>query len=187
MPHVGLLAVDWVRTHRFQSVLLAIGTLLPLGANVLNELAKAWTAVVAWLPRNPTLPAFGLTATFLGWAVLRYRLLDPRPVAREMLFESMPDPVVVLNEAGVIVDANQAAETVLGEPDRPILGRTIGHVSLRPPRARRWASVGRTCPQVVTLAEVLPPRNGIKPRGEPAKTCIRLHQPAVRPRGGGDD
>jgi PAS domain S-box-containing protein len=35
----------------------------------------------------------------------------------------MPDPVVVLNDAGVIVDANQAAETVLGEPDRPILGR----------------------------------------------------------------
>ncbi len=75
------------------------------------------------MPLNPTLPAFGLTATFLGWAVLRYRLLDPRPVARDMLFESMPDPVVVLNEAGVIVDANGAAEAVLAEADRPILGR----------------------------------------------------------------
>jgi diguanylate cyclase (GGDEF)-like protein/PAS domain S-box-containing protein len=120
---VGLLVRDWLRTHRFQSVLLAVGTLLPLGANILNEFAKAWPSVAAWLPLNPTLPAFGLTATFLGWAVLRYRLLDPRPVARDMLFESMPDPVVVLNEAGVVVDANGAAEAVLGEADRPILGR----------------------------------------------------------------
>jgi diguanylate cyclase (GGDEF)-like protein/PAS domain S-box-containing protein len=120
---VGLLLRDWLRTHRFQSVLLALGTLLPLFANVLNEFAKAWPGVAAWLPLNPTLPAFGVTATFLGWAVLRYRLLDPRPVARDMLFESMPDPVVVLNDAGIIVDANRAAETVLGEPDRPILGR----------------------------------------------------------------
>ena len=123
---VALLAWDWRRTRRVQSVLLAAGTLLPLGANVLNEFAKAWSSVAAWLPLNPTLPAFGLTATFLGWAVLGYRLLDPRPVALDMLFQSMPDPVVVLNEAGVVVDANQAAEDVIGEPDRPLVGRRWG-------------------------------------------------------------
>jgi diguanylate cyclase (GGDEF)-like protein len=50
-------------------------------------------------------------------------MLDPRPVALDMLFQSMPDPVVVLNDAGRIVDANRAAEQVIGEPDRRLLGR----------------------------------------------------------------
>lgn len=120
---VALLAWDWRRTRRVQSVLLAAGTLLPLGANVLNEFAKAWPPIAARLPLNPTLPAFGLTATFLGWAVLRYRLLDPRPVALDMLFESMPDPVMVLNDAGLVVDANQAATDVLGGAERRLAGR----------------------------------------------------------------
>ncbi len=118
-----LLAGDWLASRRAQSGMLAVGTVLPWAANILNEIAKASPAVAAWLPVNPTLPGFGLSATLIGYAVLRYRMLDARPVALDMLFQSMPDPVVVLNEAGIVVDANQAAEAVIGEPDRRILGR----------------------------------------------------------------
>jgi PAS domain-containing protein len=121
-----LLLVDWRRSRRAQSGLLAFGTLLPWVANIANEIGKASPLAAAWLPVNPTLPGFGLSATVIGYAVLRYRMLDTRPVALDMLFQSMPDPVVVLNEAGVVVDANQAAEDVIGEPDRPIVGRRWG-------------------------------------------------------------
>ena len=53
---------------------------------------------------------------------MRYRLLDPRPVARDALFESMPDVVFVLNERGVIVDANHAAMAMLSQTRRELLG-----------------------------------------------------------------
>jgi diguanylate cyclase (GGDEF)-like protein/PAS domain S-box-containing protein len=118
-----LLFADWRRTRRAQSGLLAAGSLLPWAANVLNEVGKASPAVAAWLPVNPTLPGFGLSATFIGYAVMRYRLLDPRPVARDMLFESMPDLVVVLNESALVVDANQAALEVFGGSDGRLAGR----------------------------------------------------------------
>ncbi|MEZ5286888.1 MAG: phytase [Vicinamibacterales bacterium] len=109
------------------------GSLLPFAANVLNEVAKASPAAAAWLPLNPTLPGFAASATFLGWAVMRYRLLDARPVALGCCSESLPDPVIVLNESGVVVDANQSADTVLGSPGRAL----VGQPRTRPSGARR--------------------------------------------------
>ena len=53
---------------------------------------------------------------------MRYRLLDPRPVAREALFESMPEVVLVLNENDVVVDVNRAACAMLDRRERELLG-----------------------------------------------------------------
>jgi diguanylate cyclase (GGDEF)-like protein/PAS domain S-box-containing protein len=125
---VILLFRDWRQSRRAQSAVLATASLLPWGANILNEIAKASPAAAAWLPVNPTLPGFGLSATVIGYAVMRYRMLDPRPVAREILFESMPDLVVVLNEAGLVVDANKAATDVLGGHDARLIGHRWAHV-----------------------------------------------------------
>jgi diguanylate cyclase (GGDEF)-like protein len=118
-----LLMRDWWRTGQALSGVLVAGALLPWGANILNEIAKASPAVAVWLPVNPTLPGFGFSALFIGYAVMRFGLLDPRPVARDLLFESLPELVVVLDDAGVIVDANQAAIDTLAGPDRPLTGR----------------------------------------------------------------
>lgn len=136
----ALLIRDWVRTGRIQSVLLAAGSLLPLGANILNEVGKALPADAAWFSVNPTLPGFGLSATVIGYTVMRYRMLDPRPVARDMLFESMPDMVIVLSPTGLVVDANQAATDVLGEPARGLTGRRWADVVAG---ADGWDDVGR--------------------------------------------
>ena len=102
--------------------MLAAGSLLPWGASLLTEVTKV-SAAAAWLPVNPTLPGFGLSATFVGYAVMRYRMLDPRPVALDMLFKSIPDPVIVLNQAGVIVDANYAATQFPGGPYPDLAGQ----------------------------------------------------------------
>lgn len=113
---------DWWRRRGVQSGLLLIGGLIPFAGNVVNELGKATPAVGAYLVYNPTLPGFAFSALFIGWAVMRYRLLDPRPMARDKLFESMPEAVLVLNETDVIVDANCSAAQMLGTPERDLLG-----------------------------------------------------------------
>jgi diguanylate cyclase (GGDEF)-like protein/PAS domain S-box-containing protein len=118
-----LLFGDWRRRGRVQSAVLGAGSILPWGANVLTEIGKVSPAAAAWLPVNPTLPGFALSAIVVGYAVLRYRLLDPRPVALDMLFQSMPDPVIVLNQSGLIVDANYAAANLLGGTDRRLPGK----------------------------------------------------------------
>lgn len=150
---VALLYRDWRRRGRMQSGLLFAGALIPFAGNVVNELAKAIPDLGVHVPYNPTLPGFAFSGIFLGWATMRYRLLDPRPVARDALFESMPDAVLVLNERDVVVDANQAALRMLGLRERELLGLPWAHVFTAPewrtlPRGRdaaverEWTSGG---------------------------------------------
>ncbi|MFN8644755.1 MAG: histidine kinase N-terminal 7TM domain-containing protein [Candidatus Binatia bacterium] len=117
-----LLVRDWQRRGSVQSLLMLVGSLIPLFGNVLNEVGKASPLVSSYVAYNPTLPGFAFSALFIGWAAVRYRLLDPRPVARDTLFESMPDVVLVLNEHDVVVDTNQAAAALLGRSERDLLG-----------------------------------------------------------------
>ena len=152
----GLLLRDWRRSGRTQSAVLAAGSLLPVGANVLAGMTKTSAAAASWLPVNPTLTGYGLSATVIGYAVMRYRMLDPRPVALDMLFKSIPDPVVVLNQAGVIADANHAATRLLGGPTPDLIGQSWHEVvagaegwtelseSRAEPVERRWPLDGTT-------------------------------------------
>lgn len=119
----ALLVLDWRQSGRAQSAVLAAGSLLPVGASLLTETAMT-EAGPPWLPVNPALPGFALGAVVVGYVVMRYRMLDPRPVALDMLFKSMPDPVIVLNPAGVIVDANDAASHLPGGPYPQLAGRS---------------------------------------------------------------
>lgn len=133
----GLLLRDWRRRHSVQSGLLFLGAVLPLAGNVLNEFTKAIPALDALFPMNPTLPGIACSSIFIGWAAMRYRLLDPRPVARDALFESMPEVVLVLNEHDVVVDANRAACEMLGLDERDLLG--LPWAQLFP--ARDWLEI----------------------------------------------
>ena len=74
---------------RWRSLLLLAGGALPIVANALNQAAKLVPAFGERLDFNPTLPGVALSAVFFGWVSQRYGLLDPRPLARELLFESM--------------------------------------------------------------------------------------------------
>ena len=118
----ALLFRNWLRRGSVQSGLLLAGGTIPFVGNLVHELSKASPAIAAWVPVNPTLPGVAFSGLFVGWAAMRYRLLDPRPVAREALFESMPEVVLVLNEHDLIVDANRAACTLLGRSERELLG-----------------------------------------------------------------
>jgi len=119
----GILLVHWLRTRRPQSAFLFLGGLMPFLGNVFNEASKHVPELVELKTRNPTLPTFALSAVFIGWTVFRYRLLDPRPVAREALFDGLPDPVIVVDGADRIVDANRSANTAFATPQRPLNGR----------------------------------------------------------------
>lgn len=120
----GLLFRDWRRTRSVQTGLMLLGGLLPFIGNVANELGKATPAVAEYLAYNPTLPGFAFSSLFIGWAALRYQLLDPRPLARDALFDTMPDIVLVLNQRDIIVDANRAAAAMLDTTPRALLGQS---------------------------------------------------------------
>jgi diguanylate cyclase (GGDEF)-like protein len=72
----------------------------------------ATTPGAVW--RNQTPAGFAVGATVLGFGLLRQRMLDLGPVARTLVMDGLPDPIVVLDGRGRIVDTNRAAQTILG-------------------------------------------------------------------------
>ena len=105
-----------------QSTLLLGSLALPLGANLLTTLNFERFGRFDLPPF-----AFVLTAVFITLAVLRFHLLDLRPIARGRIFQTIGEGVVVLGLNGKVIDANVAAERMLGQP----LARVVSQAAER--------------------------------------------------------
>src|SRR4030095_3590436 len=92
------------RLYRRQSIVVFVAVLLPWAVNLLYNLDIGPFGQVDLSPF-----AFTLTAGVLVFGVFRFGLLDQRPLARSQIFETINDPVLVLDPWGRIIDANPAA------------------------------------------------------------------------------
>jgi PAS domain S-box-containing protein len=70
--------------------------------------------------------AFTATCVVLVWGLFRFRLLGISPIARGLVFDTITDAVVVLDPLRRVVDANPAAERVLGAGLSDATGRSLG-------------------------------------------------------------
>jgi PAS domain S-box-containing protein len=94
--------------YRGQITWLLVGTFTPWVGNMM------YLSGLNPLPDIDLTPlAFSITGLTMGWSLYRYRLLDIAPVARDTMFESMSDAVVVLDTQNRIVDVNPSALTLL--------------------------------------------------------------------------
>lgn len=127
------------------SVMLAAHT-LSLG-NIFKQ--QAWIIIVATLapwftsvayvmrlgPRpelDHTPVGFALTGVLLSWAVVRTRLFELVPVAADTLFQQSPDPALVIDPAGRLVRANDAAANRIGPAGRRIGRPASEFLAVRP-------------------------------------------------------
>ena len=109
--------------YRSQAVALLSAVILP------------WVGNVLYIFRIGPLPGLDLTPfTFavagipLAWAILRLRLYDLAPVARNAVIEGMRDGMIVLDLEDRISDLNPAAGAILGVPVREALGMPAAEV-----------------------------------------------------------
>ncbi len=105
------------RLYWRQSIVLGVAIGLPLLASVMSSLDAAPFAQF-----NAAPVAVSLSALTLVLGVLRYQLLDLRPVARTLVVETMRDAVVVADAHGHVVDVNPAAQRLLGIPAAALIG-----------------------------------------------------------------
>jgi len=103
--------------YRGQTALLIAGALFPLTALV-GYLAGA-------IPERIDPMPFALipSTLLLVWGVLYWKLLTIMPVARDTVFASLGDPVIVLDPRGVVVDLNPAAAWLLERPQTKMIGQ----------------------------------------------------------------
>jgi PAS domain S-box-containing protein len=171
----------WFWVHAAYSyVLILTGTLLILrafwrssdlyrrqaGALLLGAVIPWISNVLVLLDLNPIRPldltsmAFTVTAIIWVWALFRYRLLDIAPVARDVVFESMTDVVIVADAGQRVVDLNPAAQKEIGCSAAEAIGQLIERL------LANWPDViqhYRTSAEVQTEV-VRPARDGVEQR-----------------------
>ena len=131
------------RLYRRQSIIVLASVLLPWGTNLLFNLRVGPFGLVDLSPF-----AFIVTAAVLVFGVFRFGLLDQRPMARSQIFETIGDPVLVLDPYGRVIDANPAAAQLVGLRVPAMVGQTA--VRLLPALGDR--AIGQATASEITLA-----------------------------------
>ena len=109
--------------YRGQAVALLIGALAPWIGNVLYI---SGFSPIRGLDITPC--AFAITGLAIAWGLLRFRLLDIVPMAREVVIEGMGDGVIVLDAQNRIVDVNPAAQRIIGRTTSEVIGQLANRI-----------------------------------------------------------
>lgn len=91
-----------------QNRIILIGACIPWTVNILYLAGVRPHAHIDLTPY-----AFILTSTIIGIGLLKFRLFDVVPVAREKLIDGMSDGMLVLDVSGYVVDLNPAMKKFL--------------------------------------------------------------------------
>jgi len=133
-----LLAVMRVsRLYWRQSITLMVAICLPIIGNAMSSVH-----LPPFGHLDPSPVAVSLAAWVLVIGVLRYRLLDLKPVARTVVVETMRDAVLVVDAQGHVVDLNPAAQQLVGRSAGGAVGRTIDSLLAGRTRASDYAEPG---------------------------------------------
>ncbi len=91
-----------------QSIMLSVGVLFPLFGNLI------FISGSSPLPTNYDITpvVFSISGAAIWYAISKYKFLDIFPIARQVVFESIIDIVIVLDEEDRIVDYNKNAKNL---------------------------------------------------------------------------
>lgn len=123
---IGTLVRRFFRLHnlpRAQTAVILLGILIPLAGTMLSLIE------VNIAPQRDITPfTSSIGNLFIAWGLLRLRLFDIVPIARERIFENMADQVIVLDVQNRIIDINPAALRALGGRGANVIGKSINLV-----------------------------------------------------------
>ncbi len=109
--------------YRHQILILLLGSLFPFSGGIVYALFPGF------LPGLDLPPvSFSLTGLVIAFGILRFRLFDLAPIARDALIEDMEEGILVLDAKDRVVDINPAALTFLSLVAKETLGQPISEV-----------------------------------------------------------
>ncbi len=132
------------RSRRSQPIILIVGMLIsaagPFMRPVFTRYFRVDISSIMFVP--------GGLVFILG--LFRYRLFRVAPIARDAVFESMRDSVVVLDEENQIADANSATCRLLGRTAEQIIGKPVQEVFAHVPEIlKRFSNVAEARDEIV--------------------------------------
>jgi PAS domain S-box-containing protein len=106
--------------YRRQTFWIVSGALLPIATNLVNI-----TRLIPHVYKDFTSISFAGASLAFAIGIFRYRLFDLIPIAREVVFERMPDAVFTVDARGRIVDLNPAAQALTGQSPAFRIGQPV--------------------------------------------------------------
>ena len=120
----AVLVRTWLRApaasaRRAQAATVTLASLVPWAGSLV------YVTGILPFPLDVTPLALAFTTALLYLGVTRYALADPSPIARELVFDRMLDPVLVLDSERRLVDHNRAAAHLFTAVPSNWIGRTL--------------------------------------------------------------
>ncbi|KKI90181.1 diguanylate cyclase [Bacillus sp. SA1-12] len=124
---------------RMQILTMVVGLLLPIIANFfyLNDMS----------PYGIDLGPVSMSLSFLfhGAALVSFQMFNVAPIARNYVFESMKEGVIVLNHKNAIVDYNISMKSVLPTLHKHVIGQSIINVLNESPKLAKMIINEKDC------------------------------------------
>jgi PAS domain S-box-containing protein len=111
------------KLYRYQILTVLIGVTVPLFGAALTLMGVEFS-----IHRDTTPITFAIGNLFVAWGLFRFRLFELEPIARDLVFTSMPDAVVILDAENRIVDINPAALENLNREFTDVIGKPVRDV-----------------------------------------------------------
>lgn len=115
----------WKRSPLFhrQALWISVGLSFPIAANIATFLG------INPLPGVDLTPiSFSFTGVIISAAVIFHGLFDLIPISRDVLVETMPDGLLLLDNNMRVIDVNPAARHILKLPDERLIGLPVKYV-----------------------------------------------------------
>ncbi|MCL6602011.1 MAG: diguanylate cyclase [Paenibacillus sp.] len=122
-----LMLLQWnrmKRVYRRQMFTILIGLFLPMTGALLYLLGKTPYGM------DPVPIIMSLTSALYIWAIQSRGMLTAAPIARENIFESMRDGVLVADRFDMLIDYNGAAAQMLQGLDAAAIGKPLAQLFL---------------------------------------------------------
>jgi PAS domain S-box-containing protein len=133
--------------YSWQAKLLFFAALVPLAGHIVYAFGPA---EVAYADITPI--AFSVTGVLITTALLRYRLLDLRPLASKVLYAGIQDAILAVDTDDRIVDMNPAAARIVGEAADRAVGQPVSQLYPVLPGLREClAQNGEETPREVSI------------------------------------
>ncbi len=111
------------KIYRRQTGMILLGISIPLMTNIISILGYD---LVNNLDVTPM--AFTITSVCIAIGIFRFRLLELRPIAHDILFKNIQDGVVVVDANQQIVDINPPAKYFLSRFFSDPIGKTLNEI-----------------------------------------------------------
>jgi len=126
-----------------------VGVLLTVVSAPLIANALDLAGIRVWGGLDLTPFGFAVSLIALAWSLFRLRMFEIRPIARDMVLQSMSDGIMAVDENGWVVEVNRAAAALIGLPPTQIVGKRARDIMARwPEMVERYREVREAAEEV---------------------------------------